>query len=122
MRAGRAVPGRAATRLLAGLLGYFADPRPEASAFARALAAVDWPAVQNWLDPIRALVSTLVPESHVRVPPVYGYVGVMLGLALFRFPIPHGSIADAVAGSTPYARMFGGISVCTSPNTGPEYT
>ena len=37
------------------------------------------------------------------------YVGVMLGLALFRFPIPHGAFAEAAAGSSPYARMFGGI-------------
>ena len=36
------------------------------------------------------------------------YVGVMLGLALFRFPLPHGAFAEA-AGSSPYARMFGGI-------------
>ena len=37
------------------------------------------------------------------------YVGVMLGLALFRFPLPHGAFAEAAAGSSPYARMFGGI-------------
>ena len=36
------------------------------------------------------------------------YVGVMLGLALFRFPLPHGAFAEA-AGSSAYARMFGGI-------------
>jgi ABC-type transport system involved in multi-copper enzyme maturation permease subunit len=64
---------------LVGLLGYIADPHPEASALARTLAAVDWPAVQTWLDPIRALVSTLSPEIHGRVPPVYVYVGVMIG-------------------------------------------
>ena len=37
------------------------------------------------------------------------YVGVMLGLALFRFPIPYGAVSEAAAGATPYARMFGGI-------------
>ncbi len=37
------------------------------------------------------------------------YVGVMLGLALFPFPIPHGAFAEAAAGSSAYARMFGGV-------------
>jgi ABC-type transport system involved in multi-copper enzyme maturation permease subunit len=65
-----------------GLLAYFADPRPEASAVAHGLAAVDWPTVQTWLDPIRALLSILEPESAGRIPPVYGYVGVMLGWSI----------------------------------------
>jgi ABC-type transport system involved in multi-copper enzyme maturation permease subunit len=50
-----------------GLLGYFG------------LTAVDWPTVQTWLDPIRALMSTLEPENADRIRPVYGYVGVMIG-------------------------------------------
>ncbi len=37
------------------------------------------------------------------------YVGVMLGLALFRVPILHGTVTEAAADSNPYARLFGGI-------------
>jgi ABC-type transport system involved in multi-copper enzyme maturation permease subunit len=48
-------------------------------AYVPALAAVDWPTVQTWLDPVRALLSTLEagrPAGHF--PPVYGYVIVMV--------------------------------------------
>jgi ABC-type transport system involved in multi-copper enzyme maturation permease subunit len=63
-----------------GLLAYFADARPEASAVSRALAAVDWSAVQTWLDPVRALLSTVEPDVAAgRIPPVYGYVAAMIG-------------------------------------------
>ena len=37
------------------------------------------------------------------------YIGVMLGLALFRVPILHGTVTEAAADSNPYARLFGGI-------------
>jgi hypothetical protein len=66
-----------------GLLSYFADSSEDASAVGRALAAVNWPVVQSWLDPVRALLSILEPDGGPgHIPPVYGYVGVMAGLSL----------------------------------------
>jgi ABC-type transport system involved in multi-copper enzyme maturation permease subunit len=59
-----------------GLFAYFADPSPGASAVGRWLAAVNWSELQSWLDPIRALLSTLAPES-AGLPPAYGYVAAM---------------------------------------------
>jgi hypothetical protein len=51
--------------------------------YSGALATVDWPAVQSWLDPVRALFSVLEPgTAGARVPAVYGYVGVMAGLGV----------------------------------------
>jgi ABC-type transport system involved in multi-copper enzyme maturation permease subunit len=51
--------------------------------FVGALATVDWPTVQAWLDPVRALLSVLEPGGAAgRIPVVYGYVGVMVGLGV----------------------------------------
>jgi ABC-type transport system involved in multi-copper enzyme maturation permease subunit len=61
-----------------GLFSYFADSHPEASAVSRSLAGVDWPAVQMWLDPVRAIFGILQPEHAGGFRVIYGYVGVMM--------------------------------------------
>lgn len=64
------------------VLNFFADSSPDASTIGRWLAAVDWHRVQTWLDPVRALGSVLDPGSEGQIPPVYGYLGVMLAISL----------------------------------------
>lgn len=64
------------------VLNFFADSSPDASTLGRWLAAIDWHRVQTWLDPVRALGSVLDPGSEGQIPPVYGYLGVMLVISL----------------------------------------
>jgi ABC-type Na+ efflux pump permease subunit len=66
-----------------GLLSYFADPSPDASAVARWLATANWTTVQTCLDPFLALLNVLEPVGEgASVPTTVGFVTAMVVLSV----------------------------------------